>query len=191
MSDVTVTLHGYVGQDVTLKQMGRYDMATFRVGTTPRWRDSQGSYRNGETVWSSVTCWRTLAQNVKESVHIGDPVVVIGKLRTERWTTPEGQKRERQYVEATTVAHDLQRGTSIFRKNAREDRPAEGREALGAVLDAAEQSPVGIDPVTGEPLYRVGTADRGQRPAEGAEPAAGREGADGNDDADGAAHAAA
>jgi single-strand DNA-binding protein len=162
MRDVTVTLHGYVGQDVTLKQMGRYDMATFRVGTTPRWRDSQGTYRNGETVWNSVTCWRALAQNVKESIHIGDPVVVIGKLRAERWTTPEGQKRERQYVEATTVAHDLQRGTSIFRKTAREERTADDREPLGAVLEAAEQSPVGIDPVSGEPLYPVGTADRSQ-----------------------------
>jgi single-strand DNA-binding protein len=165
MSDVTVTLHGYVGQDVTLKQMGRYDMATFRVGTTPRWRDAQGTYRNGETVWTSVTCWRALAQNVKESVHIGDPVVVIGKMRTERWTTPEGEKRERQFVEATTVAHDLHRGTSIFRKTAREDRGAEGREPLGAVLEEAEQSPVGIDPATGEPLPPGSGGDRSGRPA--------------------------
>ena len=110
MSEVQVTLHGYVGQDVTLKQLGRFDVATLRVGTTPRWRDGQGQYHNGETVWTSVTCWRGLALNVKESVHIGDAVVVIGKMRTERWTTAEGEKRERQCVEATTVAHDLAKG---------------------------------------------------------------------------------
>lgn len=160
MSDVQVMLYGYVGQDVSLKQLGRYDVATFRVGTTPRWRDPQGTYRNGETVWTSVTCWRTLAQNVKESVHVGDPVVVIGKARTERWTTPEGEQRERHYVEATTVCHDLAKGTGIFRKNPRREQAPDGREALGAALDEAEHAPVGIDPVTGEPLYPVGTAER-------------------------------
>jgi single-strand DNA-binding protein len=158
MSEVTVTLFGYVGQDVSLKQVGRFDVATFRVGTTPRWRDSQGTYRNGETVWTSVTCWRALAQNVKESVHVGDPVVVVGKVRTERWTSTEGEKRERHFVEATTVAHDLAKGTSVFRKNARRDQPGEERIALGAVLDETERAPVGIDPATGEPLYPVGSA---------------------------------
>ncbi|MDQ4008226.1 MAG: single-stranded DNA-binding protein [Actinomycetota bacterium] len=167
MSEVQVTLHGYVGQDVLLKQMGRFDMATFRVGTTPRWRDPQGQYRHSETVWTSVTCWRGLAQNVKESVHVGDPVVVIGKVRTERWTTPDGQPRERQVVEATTVAHDLARGTSVFRKTTRPEPGHDERTAVGAVLDEAEQSPVGIDPATGEPLYPVGTAQRaGERAAE-------------------------
>jgi single-strand DNA-binding protein len=161
MSEVQVTLHGYVGQDVTLKQLGRFDVATFRVGTTPRWRDGQGQYHNGETVWTSVTCWRGLALNVKESVHIGDAVVVIGKMRTERWTTAEGEKRERQCIEATTVAHDLAKGTSIFRKNARRETSHDDRDGLGRVLDEAEHRPVGIDPATGEPLYPVGTADRG------------------------------
>jgi single-strand DNA-binding protein len=155
-----VTLHGYVGQDVSLKQVGRFDVATFRVGTTPRWRDSQGTYRNGETVWTSVTCWRALAQNVKESVHVGDPVVVVGKVRTERWTSPEGEKKERHFVEATTVAHDLAKGTSVFRKNARRDQPADERVALGAALDETERAPVGIDPVTGEPLYPTAMSAR-------------------------------
>ncbi|HEX2175341.1 MAG TPA: single-stranded DNA-binding protein [Nocardioidaceae bacterium] len=173
MSDVQVTLHGYVGNDVSLRQMGRFDMATFRVGTTPRWRDSQGVYRNGETVWTSVTCWRTLAQNVKESVHIGDAVVVIGKARTEKWTSPDGEQRERHLVEATTVAHDLAKGTSIFRKNARREQAPDDREALGAVLEQAEQAPVGIDPVTGEPLYSSGAPEQeGERSADSTHQAA-------------------
>jgi single-strand DNA-binding protein len=162
MSDVQVILHGYVGQDVSLRQVGRYDVANFRVGSTPRWRDPQGTYRNGETVWTSVTCWRTLAQHVKESVHVGDAVVVIGKVRVERWTTPEGEKRERQHVEATTVAHDLAKGTSIFRKAARAQPSRDDHDGLAAVLDEAEQRPVDIDPVTGEPLHPAA----GERPAE-------------------------
>jgi single-strand DNA-binding protein len=166
MSDVQVILHGYVGQDVSLRQVGRYDLANFRVGSTPRWRDPQGTYRNGETVWTSVTCWRTLAQHVKDSVHVGDAVVVIGKARAERWTTPEGEKRERQYVEATTVAHDLAKGTSIFRKAARAQAGRDDTDGLAAVLDEAEQRPVDIDPVTGEPLYPAGGGGGGAEPSD-------------------------
>jgi single-strand DNA-binding protein len=167
MSDVTVTLFGYVGQDVSLRQAGRADVATFRVGTTPRYRDREGVFRDGETVWTSVTCWRTLAVNVKESVHVGDPVVVVGRMRSERWTTPEGEKRERQFLEATTVAHDLARGTSAFRKNPRRETSADERGAvLGAALEEAEQAPVGIDPATGEPLHTAEPApDAGGRAA--------------------------
>jgi single-strand DNA-binding protein len=169
VSEVQVTLHGYVGQDVTLKQVGRFDVATFRVGTTPRWRDSQGEYRNGETVWTSVTCWRNLALNVKESVHIGDAVVVIGKARTEKWTNADGEQRERHLVEATTVAHDLARGTSIFRKTPRRDRPQDERDGLGRdlgrVLEEAEHGGIGIDPATGEPLHPVGPEDPSHRAA--------------------------
>jgi single-strand DNA-binding protein len=160
MSDVQVMLYGYVGQDVSLKQAGSVDVASFRVGTTPRIRDGQGGYRNGETVWTSVTCWRHLARNVKESVHVGDPVVVLGRARTERWVTPDGEQRERQFVEATTVCHDLAKGTSVFRKSPRNPRVQDGHSALGAVLDEAEQTPVGIDPVTGEPLYLPGGVER-------------------------------
>lgn len=161
MSDVTVTLFGYVGQDVSLKPAGRTEVASFRVGTTPRFRDREGVFRNGETVWTSVTCWRNLAQNVKESVHVGDPVVVIGKARTERWTTPDGEKRERTFVEATAVCHDLAKGTSIFRKTPRPERGVDGGHsaALGAALDEAEQRPVDIDPATGEPLHPVGSSE--------------------------------
>ena len=167
MSDVQVMLYGYVGGEVTFKQLGRADVATFRVGTTPRTRDGQGGFKNGETVWTSITCWRTLAQNVKESVHVGDPVVVIGKARTERWVTPQGDKRERHFVEATTVGHDLAKGTSIFRKAPRSQPPRDDRDALGAVLDEAEQGPVGIDPVTGDPLY----ASAESRPVQSGRPA--------------------
>ncbi|MDP9444587.1 MAG: single-stranded DNA-binding protein [Actinomycetota bacterium] len=155
MSEVQVTLYGYVGQDVTFKQTTGGDVASFRVGTTPRIRDGRGGFKDGETVWTSVTCWRTLAQNVKASVHTGDPVVVVGKLRTRRWVTSEGQPAERQVVEATTVCHDLAKGTSVFRKNPRNTRWDDDVDEVGGVLEETERQPVGVDPSTGEVLTAV------------------------------------
>ncbi len=128
MSDVTVTMFGYVGSDVEFHGEGNgTDRAIFRVGSTPRFFDrSQGSWRDLETVWVTVKAWRALAHNVASSIHKGDPVVVVGKMRAQVWVDKEGQQQRRDVLEATTVAHDLARGTSAFRRSERPtDRAAD------------------------------------------------------------------
>jgi len=152
VSEVQVTLYGYVGQDVNFKKTTGGDVASFRVGTTPRIRDGRGGFKDGETVWTSVTCWRTLAQNVRASVRTGDPVVVLGRLRTRRWVNSEGEPAERQVIEATTVCHDLAKGTSVFRKNPRTVAWVDDTDEVGGVLEETERRPVGVNPATGEVL---------------------------------------
>jgi single-strand DNA-binding protein len=48
-------------------------------------------------------------------VRKGDPVLVVGKLRTNVWEK-DGQTHERLVLEADMVGHDLNRGTSIFQR---------------------------------------------------------------------------
>ncbi len=148
MSDVTVTLFGYVGSDVEFHGEGNgTDRAIFRVGSTPRFFDrSQGSWRDLETVWVTVKTWRALAHNVASSIHKGDPVVVVGKLRAQVWVDKEGQQQRRDVLEATTVCHDLARGTSAFRRSERPaDRTTEtpDDEALIRKVEAASGTVVG------------------------------------------------
>lgn len=151
MGDVQVTLYGYVGQEVTFTETGKGDVASFRVGTTPRIRDFRnGGYRNGETVWTQVAAWRTLAKNVAASLTVGDPVVVVGRMRTRRWTDRNGEARERNHVEAQTVAHDLAWGTSAFRRNPKQAARDDTDDPFDEVLTRAEQAPVTVDPATGE-----------------------------------------
>ena len=144
MSDVQTTIFGYVGGEIAFSEGGaRGDHATFRVGSTPRLYDkNNGGWRDGETIWTTVSCWRALAGNVKSSVHIGDPVVVIGKRRVNTWTDENGEKREREFVDAITVCHDLARGTSVFRRTPRISERVEEPDQLSRMLDAAEQSTI-------------------------------------------------
>ena len=60
---------------------------------------------DGQTSWFSVTCWRGLADNVRDSVRKGDPVFVHGRLRTDVWEREDGQTSVTYVVEATTVGH--------------------------------------------------------------------------------------
>ena len=78
--------------------------------------------------------WRQLAVHVRDSIRRGDPVVVVGRLKTEEWTKDE-VRNSRMYLEASAVGHDLTRGTSTFVKAPRRidtvtDDAAEVREAL-------------------------------------------------------------
>jgi single-strand DNA-binding protein len=51
--------------------------------------------------------WRQLAEHVAESLSKGDRAVVIGRLRSRSWETPEGDKRSVVEVEADEVAPSL------------------------------------------------------------------------------------
>lgn len=121
MSDTLVTLHGWVGGDVTFRSFNDVNVATFRVASTPRIK-RQGRWEDGEPTWYSVSAWRGLADNVRESVHRGEAVIVHGRLRTRTWSPGEGEEsRSLLQVDAVLVGHDLTRGTSAFLKKQRSE----------------------------------------------------------------------
>ena len=122
MNEAFVTFQGWVGNDVVHRETAQGNVANLRVGSTPRIRKRNGDWVDGPTSWFSVTCWRTLADNVRDSVHKGEPVLVHGRLRTDVWEREDGQSSVTHVVEASYVGHDLTRGTSVFARAARPER---------------------------------------------------------------------
>src|SRR5690606_30417634 len=102
---------------VHLREGSAVPWVLFRVGSTPsQWDQATRAWRDLPTTWLSVKAFRQLAQNAADSLQVGDPVVVIGRLRTETWTSKEGEPRESLVIEAGLIAHDLSRGVTRFRK---------------------------------------------------------------------------
>ena len=122
MNEAFVTLQGWVGNDVDHLETAQGNVVNFRVGSTPRIRRRSGEWVDGPTSWFSVTCWRTLADHVRDSVRKGEPVLVHGRLRTDVWEREDGQSSVTHVVEASYVGHDLTRGTSVFARAARPER---------------------------------------------------------------------
>jgi single-strand DNA-binding protein len=120
VGETYVTVQGWVGGDVQFKEVtGGVALASFRLGSTPRQYDrAKGTWVDRPTTWYTVECWRTLAQNVFDSVYRGQPVVVSGRLKTTEWTEEGGETRQRTVLDAFSVGHDLTRGTTKFAKNA-------------------------------------------------------------------------
>lgn len=134
MSDTYVTLHGWVGSDVSYRDPQGISVANFRVASTPRLK-KEGKWVDGETTWYSVTVWRHLAVNIRDSVRKGDAVVVHGRLRTDTWKREDGETNSSLQIEASLVGHDLTRGTSRFTRTPRpEQRPESEVDAEAEAL---------------------------------------------------------
>jgi len=115
-NDNTMTFHGRVGTKVELRE-GSVPWVLFRAASTPSYFDqATRTWRDLETIWISVKAWRSLAQNAAESLEVGDPIVVIGKVRTEKWTTQEGEPRESTVLEASLIGHDLTWGVTKLQR---------------------------------------------------------------------------
>jgi single-strand DNA-binding protein len=81
------------------------------VAVTRRERDGDG-WRDGETSFYDVACWRELAENVTESLHTGDRVVIVGRLRQRSWEGTDGERRSKVEIDADEVSPSLRWATA-------------------------------------------------------------------------------
>jgi single-strand DNA-binding protein len=101
-------------------------LVKFGVAVSRRVRDESGQWKDADTSFFDVTAWRTLAENVAESITQGSRVVVVGRLRTNSWETPEGERRSKVEIEAEEVAPSLKWATAKVERQG--GRGAPGRD---------------------------------------------------------------
>lgn len=79
--------------------------------------------RNGDKVESTdfftVNAWRSLAENVAESLKSGTRVLVTGRIQSRTWETEDGAKRTVVEIEAEEVAASLRWATAKLTKASR------------------------------------------------------------------------
>ncbi|MEU4829398.1 single-stranded DNA-binding protein [Streptosporangium sp. NPDC023615] len=117
MNDIHVTLTGNVAappRQHTFPDGSR--VTSLKIASTSRYFDRENQqWRNGETTYFGVRCFRGLADNVAQSVQMGQPVLVQGRLRIREFTH-EGERRFMPEVEAGSLGHDLRWGLGSFSK---------------------------------------------------------------------------
>ena len=112
MPDTHVTITGNLTEDPELRfTPGGAPVANLRVAVTPRVKDGDG-WKDGETSFFQVTAWRSLAENVAESLTKGARVMVYGRLQQRSWETPEGERRSVVEVQAEEVGPSLRWATA-------------------------------------------------------------------------------
>ena len=91
----------------------------FRVAVNKRYKDEAGNWKDGETSYFTVNAWRTLAENVAESLTRGANVIVVGRLQQRSWETQDGEKRTVIEIEADEVGPSLRWATAKVEKQGR------------------------------------------------------------------------
>jgi single-strand DNA-binding protein len=81
-------------------------VANFRLAVDQRVWDTDG-WKDGESSYFRVSVWRDQAEHVSRSLHKGARCVVVGRLRSHSWETPEGQRRSAVEVHAEEVGMSL------------------------------------------------------------------------------------
>jgi single-strand DNA-binding protein len=150
MNDTQISVQGFVGGVVSLRQAGETEVATFRLGCTPRhYNRRTEQWVEDPTQWYTVNAWRGMARNVAGSLVKGDAVSVVGRLNVATWTAQDGTERTSLEIEAVTVGHDLRFGVTRLARNEKPQRdPAAGAPAeTGAETPAEPAVDAPADPV--------------------------------------------
>ncbi|MDQ1038586.1 single-strand DNA-binding protein [Streptomyces sp. V3I8] len=170
MNETMVCVVGNVATQPVFRETATGASARFRLAVTQRyWDREKNAWRDGHTNFFTVWANRALATNVQASVSLGEPLVVRGRLKI-RSEQRDGQSWAGADIEASSIGHDLARGTAAFRRALRGDQTPEqiadqdpGRgsgHASGHSSDAVPRP---------EPDWETGPAEQSE-PAERREP---------------------
>jgi single-strand DNA-binding protein len=132
-------------------------MVKFTIASTPRQFDKgSGEYRDGEALFLNCTAWRDLAEHIAESLSRGSRVIASGRLRLNRWDTPEGEKRSAYSVEIDEIGPSLRFATAKVTKTTRTTGRGQDTappDDAWASATPADRVPVGAGAGAAEPPF--------------------------------------
>jgi single-strand DNA-binding protein len=129
----------------------------FRIASTERWFNRAAeAWNEAAPVYIGVSCWRQLAESVLQSLRVGDPVIVHGKLINSSFER-DGRTENRLEISAAAVGPDLRWSTAVVTrtKAAAADAPPGTDGPSGATAAPSSESP------SGESSPRDGSAQAG------------------------------
>lgn len=92
-------------------------VANFRIAANDRRYDrDRGEWVDAGATFLRCSIWRQAAENVTESLHKGDRVLVTGVLKQRDYETQEGEKRTVYELAVTEIGPSLKFATATVRK---------------------------------------------------------------------------
>lgn len=101
-------------------------VASFTVAESQRVKDSNGTWKDGDSTFWRCTIWDQAAENLTESLDKGQRVIVVGEAKQRSFETKDGTTRTVIEVNATEVGPSLRWSTAKVDKTSRAaaSRPA-------------------------------------------------------------------
>ena len=116
MNDNSITPIGNVTREPEARAVGDATVVSFGIAINTRKKEGD-EWVDGEPKFYDVKAWRSLGENVADTIQKGMRVIVYGTLDYESWET-DGQKRSKHVVQADEVAPSLRWATAQVTKTA-------------------------------------------------------------------------
>jgi single-strand DNA-binding protein len=87
-------------------------VANLRIAVTPRTRQEDGTWSDGETSFHTVNVWRDQAEHATESLGKGARVLVVGRPKQRTWTDTDGTEHHVTEVDAEELGPSLRWATA-------------------------------------------------------------------------------
>jgi single-strand DNA-binding protein len=132
--DTYVTMQGNLVADPTrVVTASGQRLTKFRIASNGRRMDNQTKeWVNTNPVFMTVSCWRQLGDNVFQTLHKGDTVLLYGRMNYREWDDDKGSRRSAIDVEALSVGPDLSRYVAQLGRPVRELPEASAQPAVPA-----------------------------------------------------------
>jgi single-strand DNA-binding protein len=123
--DTYLTVAGNLTADPTQHSTANgASVVHLRVASSGRRFDkASGEFRDGDPLFITVSCWRSLAMNVMATLRKGDSVIAQGRLIYRSYEDRQGNRRSVHELDAIAVGPDLSRWPVDVRRPA---KPADG-----------------------------------------------------------------
>ena len=110
-----VTLVGNLTADPELRFTPTgLQVANLRIAVTPRSRQDDGTWSDGETSFHTVNVWRDQAEHAAETLSKGARVIVVGRPKQRSWTDQDGTEHQVTEVDAEEVGPSLRWATATL-----------------------------------------------------------------------------
>jgi single-strand DNA-binding protein len=143
--DTYVTVQGNLVADPSQRSTASGAMVVgIRIASSGRKFDKpSGEFRDGDTMYISVSCWRALGGHVLASLRKGDSVIVHGRLLHRSYDDKQGVRRSVHEIDAIAVGPDLARCAADLRRTPRTVDPSAGgvETQAAADVDVVSDSP--------------------------------------------------
>lgn len=116
--ETVVTIVGNLVDDPELRfTPAGHAVAKFRVASTPRTFDKQANeWKDGDSLFLTVSAWRSLGENAAETLRRGMRVIVQGALKQRSYEDRDGVKRTVYEIDAEEVGPSLRNATAAVTK---------------------------------------------------------------------------
>jgi single-strand DNA-binding protein len=123
-----ITLVGNLTADPELRfTPSGLQVANLRIAVTPRTRQQDGTWTDGETTFHTVNVWRDQAEHAADSLGKGARVIVVGRPKERSWIDQDGVEHQVTEVDAEELGPSLRWATAKLTRTNGTGRKASGQ----------------------------------------------------------------